>query len=94
MRLHGQTKLGFFPLPVAEAKRLRNWLSFRKDSLRWIPGVGLSRTHLSLAQSGRRAVIRDFPVAIGEMREGTERTFHRFARVHLTDRPARNTGRS
>jgi hypothetical protein len=21
---HGQTKLGFFPLPVAEAKRLRN----------------------------------------------------------------------
>ena len=26
MRPHGQTKLGFFPLPVAEAKRLRNWL--------------------------------------------------------------------
>ena len=24
MRPHGQTKLGFFPLPVAEAKRLRN----------------------------------------------------------------------
>ena len=23
MRPHGQTKLGFFPLPVAEAKRLR-----------------------------------------------------------------------
>jgi len=28
MRPHGQTKLGFFPLPIAEAKRLRNWLIF------------------------------------------------------------------
>ena len=28
MRPHGQTKLGFFPLPIAEAKRLRNRLIF------------------------------------------------------------------
>jgi hypothetical protein len=28
MRPHGQTKLGFFPLPIAESKRLRNWLTF------------------------------------------------------------------
>src|SRR5256885_660588 len=28
MRAQGQTKLGFFPLPIAEARRLRNWLSF------------------------------------------------------------------
>ena len=28
MRPHGQTKLGFFPLPVTEAKRLKNWLTF------------------------------------------------------------------
>jgi Uncharacterised methyltransferase family (DUF6094) len=28
MRPHGQTKLGFFPLPVVEAKRLRNCLTF------------------------------------------------------------------
>jgi len=28
MRPRGQTKLGFFPLPVAESKRLRNWLTF------------------------------------------------------------------
>jgi hypothetical protein len=25
---HGQTKLGFFPLPIAQAERLKNWLSF------------------------------------------------------------------
>jgi len=28
MRPYGQTKLGFFPLPIAEAKRLKNWLAF------------------------------------------------------------------
>ena len=28
MRPHGKTKLGFFPLPVPEAKRLKNWLTF------------------------------------------------------------------
>ena len=28
MRPHGQTKLGFFPLPIAEAKRLQSWLTF------------------------------------------------------------------
>src|SRR5439155_22780413 len=28
VRPHGQTKLGFFPLPIAEAKRLKNWLNF------------------------------------------------------------------
>ena len=27
MRPQGQTKLGFFPLPVAEAKRLKNWIA-------------------------------------------------------------------
>ena len=38
MRPHGKTKLGFFPLPVPEAKRLKNWLAFaRSDSLHSIP---------------------------------------------------------
>jgi hypothetical protein len=27
VRPQGQTKLGFFPLPVAEARRLKKWLS-------------------------------------------------------------------
>ncbi|MGH9511363.1 MAG: DUF6094 domain-containing protein [Terriglobales bacterium] len=40
MRPHGQTKLGFFPLPVAEAKRLRNWLSFPAPFSALDPCVG------------------------------------------------------
>src|SRR5260221_12505996 len=28
MRHHGQARLGFFPLPIAEAKRIRNGLIF------------------------------------------------------------------
>ena len=30
MRAHGQTKLGFYPLPPAEANRLRSWLNFQE----------------------------------------------------------------
>ena len=33
MRLHGKTKLGFFPLPVPEAARLKNFLAFAPESL-------------------------------------------------------------
>ena len=40
MRPHGQTKLGFFPLPIAEAKRLKNWLSFPDRFSALDPGVG------------------------------------------------------
>lgn len=40
MRPHGQTKLGFFPLPVAEAKRLRNWLIFPEGFSAIDPCVG------------------------------------------------------
>ena len=40
MRPHGQTKLGFFPLPVAEAKRLRNWLTFPERFSALDPCVG------------------------------------------------------
>ena len=40
MRPHGQTKLGFFPLPVAEAKRLRNWLTFPTTFSALDPCVG------------------------------------------------------
>ena len=40
MRPHGQTKLGFFPLPLAEAKRLRNWLSFPRRFSALDPCVG------------------------------------------------------
>ena len=37
MRPHGKTKLGFFPLPVAEAARLKNCLAFARSSRHLIP---------------------------------------------------------
>jgi hypothetical protein len=40
MRPEGQTKLGFFPLPVAEANRIKNWLSFPEESSAVDPCVG------------------------------------------------------
>ncbi|MGA8622444.1 MAG: hypothetical protein WB660_28475 [Candidatus Sulfotelmatobacter sp.] len=48
MRPQGQTKLGFFPLPVTEARRLKNWLSFpeRFSALDPCVGDGVAFTHL------------------------------------------------
>ena len=48
MRPHGQTKLGFFPFPIAEAKRLKNWLSFpeRFSALDPCVGDGVAFSHL------------------------------------------------
>jgi len=48
VRPHGQTKLGFFPLPVAEAKRLRSWLTFpeRFSALDPCVGDGVAFAHL------------------------------------------------
>ena len=40
MRPHGQTKLGFFPLPIAEAKRIRNCLIFPEQFSALDPCVG------------------------------------------------------
>ena len=40
MRPHGQTKLGFFPLPVAEAERLQNWLAYPEQFSALDPCVG------------------------------------------------------
>ena len=48
MRPHGQTKLGFFPLPVAEADRLQSRLTFpeRFSALDPCIGDGVAFTHL------------------------------------------------
>lgn len=40
MRPHGKTKLGFFPLPLAEAERLRNCLTFTSEFSALDPCVG------------------------------------------------------
>src|SRR5207253_285261 len=40
MRPHGKAKLGFFPLPPAEAERLRNCLTFPREFSAVDPCVG------------------------------------------------------
>lgn len=40
MRPHGKTKLGFFPLPIAEAKRLKTCLIFRTQFSALDPCIG------------------------------------------------------
>jgi hypothetical protein len=40
VRPHGKTKLGFFPLPLAEAERLRNCLTFTSEFSALDPCVG------------------------------------------------------
>ena len=43
MRPHGKTKLGFFPLPVPEAERLKNCLDLPvASSLRSIPVLAMA----------------------------------------------------
>src|SRR3984957_16753453 len=48
MRPHGKAKLGFFPLPVAEAARLKNCLAFASEFSALDPcvGDGVAFTHL------------------------------------------------
>jgi hypothetical protein len=48
MRPQGKTKLGFFPLPVAEAERLKKWLDFPEEFSALDPSVGdgAAFTHL------------------------------------------------
>jgi hypothetical protein len=48
MRPHGKTKLGFFPLPVPEAARLKNFLAFASEFSALDPcvGDGVAFTHL------------------------------------------------
>ncbi len=56
MRPHGQTKLGFYPLPIAEANRLRNWLVFteRFSALDPCVGDGVAFAHLLREARGYR----------------------------------------
>src|SRR5258708_10747650 len=56
VRPHGQTKLGFFPLPIAEAKRLKNWLAFpeRFSAIDPCVGDGVAFAHLLHDRTARR----------------------------------------
>lgn len=48
MRPYGETRLGFFPLPVAESQRLKKWLTFpeRFSVLDPCVGDGVAFAHL------------------------------------------------
>jgi hypothetical protein len=56
MRPHGQTKLGFFPLPVPEAERLKHCLAFASEFSALDPcvGDGVAFTHLLLGVTAHR----------------------------------------
>ena len=68
MRPHGKTKLGFFPLPVAEAKRLRNWLTFpeRFSALDPCVGDGAAFTRLLDGATTHRMALRSTPIGPNE----------------------------
>ena len=56
MRSHGKTKLGFYPLPVAETERLRNCLVFPPEFSALDPcvGDGAAFTHLLTGTQAHR----------------------------------------
>jgi Uncharacterised methyltransferase family (DUF6094) len=59
MQVHGKTKLGFFPLPVTEAQRLKNYLSCGSDFSALDPcvGDGVAFTALANGMPARRYAI-------------------------------------
>src|ERR1700739_3644860 len=59
MGAHGQTKLGFYPLPPAEANRLRSWLNFQEpfSTLDPCAGDGVAFFHLLRNAPARRYCI-------------------------------------
>jgi len=56
MRPHGKAKLGFFPLPTAEAERLKNCLTFPDEFSAVDPCAGddVAFTHLLRGTQARR----------------------------------------
>jgi hypothetical protein len=56
MRPHGKAKLGFFPLPIPEAARLKNCLAFASNFSALDPcvGDGVAFTHLLHGVSAHR----------------------------------------
>lgn len=56
MRAHGKTKLGFFPLPVAESERLKKCLDSPEEFSALDPcaGDGVAFTHLLEGTQARR----------------------------------------
>jgi len=51
MHIHGKTRLGFFPLPVSEARRLKNCLFFAGECSALDPCVGDGAAFAALVES-------------------------------------------
>ena len=71
MHVHGKTKLGFFPLPVSEAKRLKNYLGFSSQFSAVDPCVGDGVAFSGLLES---APARRYGVEIDAHRATQART--------------------
>ena len=71
MRVNGKTKLGFFPLPLSEAKRLRAHLSFELEFSAIDPCVGDGAPFSSILQD---AAARLYGVEIDAHRAAQART--------------------
>jgi hypothetical protein len=65
MRAHGQAKLGFYPLPLAEADRLKNWLCFSEQFSALDPCVG---DGIAFAHLLRDAPVRRYGIEIDAFR--------------------------
>ena len=65
VRPHGQTMLGFFPLPVTEANRLKNCLAFPERFSALDPCVGDGqRSHTCCVRRGLTAMeLKSIPIA-------------------------------
>ena len=65
MCAHGQAKLGFYPLPLAEADRLKNWLYFSEQFSALDPCVG---DGIEFAHLLRDAPVRRYGIEIDAFR--------------------------
>jgi Uncharacterised methyltransferase family (DUF6094) len=71
VHVHGKTKLGFFPLPLSEAKRLRNYLAFSPQFSAVDPCVGDGVAFRALVEG---APARRYGVEIDAHRASQART--------------------
>jgi tRNA1(Val) A37 N6-methylase TrmN6 len=74
MHIHGKSKLGFFPLPPSEAKRLKNYLTFSSQFSAIDPCVGDGVAFSALVEG-----------APGRPRYGVEIDAHRAAQARTLD---------
>lgn len=70
MRFQGQDKLGFFPLPLSEAVRLRRWLNFPEQFSALDPCAGDGAAFNTLLEPAMRCAMGLRLTHIGLRRPG------------------------